>query len=159
MLCRLLIKTNLFQQIKLCTDLKKVFCCLSWERLATTLYRGRLSNWQIFKGNVSLKAAASSYHSASDKFNLLLLLTWMWSWKNEEDSYHTWSLLCRAYGEGSLICHGLIGLYIPSVVVVSHTSGGRKYLWWRQCGPVMSSWSNGLLAGLLKWRQNGPEVS
>jgi hypothetical protein len=28
MLCRLLIKTNLFQQIKLCTDLKKVFCCL-----------------------------------------------------------------------------------------------------------------------------------
>ncbi len=27
-LCRLLIKTNLFQRIKLCTDVKKVFCCL-----------------------------------------------------------------------------------------------------------------------------------
>jgi hypothetical protein len=60
---------------------------------------------------------------------------------------HNWSLQCVAYGEGSLICRGLIGLYIPSVVVVSHPSGSRKLLWWRQCGPVMSSWSNGLLAG------------
>jgi hypothetical protein len=147
----------LFQQLKLCTDLKKIFCCLSWERLATTLYRGRLTNWQIFKGKVSLKAAASSYHSASDKFS------YFWpeceAGRMKKILNHNWSLLCRAYGEGSLICHGLIGLYIPSVVVVSHTSGGRKYLWWRQCGPVMSSWSNGLLAGLLKWRQNGPEVS
>jgi hypothetical protein len=72
---------------------------------------------------------------------------------------HNCSLLRNAYGEGSLICHGLIGLYIPRVVVVSHPSGSRKLLWWRQRGPVMSSWSNGLLAGLLKWRQCGPEVS
>jgi hypothetical protein len=42
---------------------------------------------------------------------------------------HNYSLLLNAYGEGSLICHGLIGLYIPSVVVVSHPSGSRKLLW------------------------------
>jgi len=162
MLCRFVINNQ-------CIYFNNLNCALNWrkssvastKRLATTLYRGRLTNWQIlFKGKKSLlKAAASSYHSASENE------VWFYFWPECEAGRmkkilnHNCSLLRIAYGEGSLICHGLIGLYIPSVVVVSHPSGSRKLLWWRQCGPVMSSWSNGLLAGVLKWRQCGSEVS
>jgi hypothetical protein len=151
---------SLFQQ-KLCTESKKVFCCLSWERLATTLYRGRLTDWQIlFKGDVST-LKQQQVVTTQRVTNLVCYYFWpeCEAGRMKKILNHNWSLLCRAYSEVSLICHGLIGLYIPSVVVVSHTSGGRKYLWWRQCGPVMSSWSNGLLAGLLQWRHDGPEVS